>query len=171
MACVLCLFGAEYSGLTGGTPLQKSFQDTVLSKLLWWFKWEFFEWVNAPPCRHCGKGTNCIGATAPQGAEVRRVLVCVCVFAVSVRSSNHGHPLALCRTPHPGRRHGRSSRGVSLQLVRPGSCRRRAGWAGCCVRPPVCVAPHARLLGSPDDAVSALQQPHHTFEDTKWALW
>ncbi|ORE10561.1 hypothetical protein BCV72DRAFT_15308 [Rhizopus microsporus var. microsporus] len=28
-------------------------EDTIIKKLLYWFKNEFFTWVNSPPCEHC----------------------------------------------------------------------------------------------------------------------
>jgi len=45
-------------------------RDALMWQLLKWFKFEFFTWVNQPPCERCNGGTTGIGACAPNAAEI-----------------------------------------------------------------------------------------------------
>ncbi|PHZ10232.1 concanavalin A-like lectin/glucanase [Rhizopus microsporus ATCC 52813] len=46
-------------------------EDTIIKKLLYWFKNEFFTWVNSPPCEHCNKETRSESIVMPTPEERR----------------------------------------------------------------------------------------------------
>eukprot|EP00803_Ostreobium_quekettii_P008738 evm.model.scf_710.1 EVM.evm.TU.scf_710.1 scf_710:815-1273(-) len=47
-------------------------QAALVRALLDWFKGEFFEWVNSPPCWNCGQGeASRVAVEAPSEAEAR----------------------------------------------------------------------------------------------------
>lgn len=59
----------ELKEKTGGAV---SYRDALLLELLHWYKSEFFKWVNAPDCDHCGCGNQKMtnrGATPPNAEE------------------------------------------------------------------------------------------------------
>ncbi|CEP03356.1 unnamed protein product (mitochondrion) [Plasmodiophora brassicae] len=46
-------------------------RDELVFQLLFWFKHEFFSWVNSLPCSSCGGGTTTIGGAEPNQEELR----------------------------------------------------------------------------------------------------
>ena len=45
-------------------------QDLLLLELLAWFKFDFFQWVDAPPCIQCGGSTLSVGMAPPDAGEL-----------------------------------------------------------------------------------------------------
>jgi len=57
---------------------QHDMDHYVIKELLHWFKSEFFKWVDAPPCDHCGHSqTKAIGRSGPNTAQEREGLASV----------------------------------------------------------------------------------------------
>ena len=46
-------------------------RDAELLELLAWFKFDFFHWVDAPPCVQCGGSTKSVGMAQPDADELR----------------------------------------------------------------------------------------------------
>jgi hypothetical protein len=91
------------------SELQRSaiFREHLLRRLTYWYKHEYFQWVNAPDCSACGGKTQGIGGTAPSAMEQRwgagRVEVYSCEGCGGItRFPRYNHPAKLLDT-HCGR--------------------------------------------------------------------
>jgi len=47
------------------------FRMLLLKELMWWFKHEFFSWVDALPCARCGGKSEAQGMLPATAAELR----------------------------------------------------------------------------------------------------
>ena len=78
-------------------------RDFLLLELLAWFKFDFFKWVDAPPCVQCGGSTTSVGSAPPDADEVRwgagRVENYRCASCdVFTRFPRYNHPEKLLET-------------------------------------------------------------------------
>lgn len=62
---------ALHAALEGGASRLVFFRDSVLNRLLSFFKHRFFKWVNSKPCHVCGHGTSNAGRAEPSEEERR----------------------------------------------------------------------------------------------------
>jgi peptide-N4-(N-acetyl-beta-glucosaminyl)asparagine amidase len=82
----------------------KSYAEKFLTELCFWFKHEYFQWVNNAPCSHCAsKSTVGIGSSAPSIAEISDMANMVELYRCSecnlvTRFPRYNHPKKLLET-------------------------------------------------------------------------
>src|SRR5262245_49002125 len=48
-----------------------AFRDQLLEEVLKWFRSDFFQWTNQPPCQYCKGGTNQVSIDRPNSEEAK----------------------------------------------------------------------------------------------------
>ena len=94
---------AQEKQQASSSSINAELRDFILLELLAWFKFDFFRWVDSPPCVQCGGSTLSVGSAPPDADELRwgagRVENYRCASCdVFTRFPRYNHPEKLLET-------------------------------------------------------------------------
>jgi peptide-N4-(N-acetyl-beta-glucosaminyl)asparagine amidase len=88
---------------SSSTSTGLSEEDEIVKCLLYWFKYEFFKWCDAPECTKCGKKTSFKEVAHPTTEEKNFLATTIEMYKCGTckeltRFPRYNHPVKLCET-------------------------------------------------------------------------